>query len=180
MSGPRDSPTEVEMASNDWLANPDGARSSTGARDGEPAPLEAGLRPDTVRHHPSGERHTAVIDAGFAAATVRVVRTEHPGADTTYQFLKSDHTYGQSRWTELPGDGAFDLGVVAAGDHWPKPGVEHGNMYAELGEQTREHLLGMIDAVATKGTAPPRERQPSWRAQWPAITPDHINRGRSL
>ena len=188
MSGP-DEPrtqgtaaTNGSVATNSSVANPEPARNGTAAAVpvGDASPLADGLGPDRVRHHRSGDLHTVVLDAGFAAATVRVVRTERPGAEPRYEFLKAaDRPLGRSGWNYLPGDGTFDLGVIGAGDRWPTPGAAHGTLYAELGEQIREHLLGLIDAVATKGAAPPRERQPSLRSQWPAVTPDQI-RGRSL
>lgn len=178
MSDPQ---TEVAGEPNAWITAPADAHGAASHSSDPQAPLlEEELRPDRIRQRSTGDRHTVVIDAGFSVATVRVVRTQHPDSDTTYKFLQSGHSLGQSGWNYLPYDGTVELGVIAAGDRWPKPGGENGTLYAELGEQIREHLVGLVDAVATKGTAPARERPPSLRSQWPAITADPIRRDRSL
>ena len=105
--------------------------------------LEEGLRPDRVRSHP-GWDDSVVLEAVFAGVTIRVERTGDGQGPGEYRFLDSDRG-ASGRLTEVDQE---TLGVIAAGDRTPRP--DRQPVYQELGEQVRDHLIGLAQAVTSQ------------------------------
>ncbi len=106
-----------------------------------PVPLEPELQPDRVRSRP-GWDDIVVLEAGFAGATVIVQRTAHASRPADYEFLASGPT-GPNRLRDVDTTG---MGIIAAGDRSLRP--TRAGVYDALGEQIREHLVGLAEAVA--------------------------------
>ena len=112
----------------------------------QPWPLQGDLCPDRVRPHP-GFDDTVILDAGFAGATITVQRTGLAHDPGQYQFL-IDGPAGRGPLRDVDTAG---MGVAAAGDREPRP--DRADVYAELGAEVRQHLIGLADAVASQREA---------------------------
>jgi hypothetical protein len=110
------------------------------------APLDQDLCPDRVRPRP-GYDDTVILDAGFAGATITVQRSGPAHDPGQYQFLA---TGPGGRGPLLDVDPA-GMGVIAAGDREPRP--DRADVYADLGAEVRQHLIGLSDAVAAQRDA---------------------------
>jgi hypothetical protein len=108
--------------------------------------LEEDLRPDRVRPRPRFD-DTVILDAGFAGATITVQRSGPAHDPGQYQFL-TDGLGGRGPLRDVDTAG---IGVIAAGDREPRP--DRADVYAELGAEVRQHLIGLADAVAVQREA---------------------------
>jgi hypothetical protein len=106
-----------------------------------PEPLEPALQPETVRPNDDWDDIIA-LDAAFAGRTITVLRPPGPNGPFSYVFLCD--TPG-TRFTKESADTA-KLGMIAAGDGTPDP--VRAAEYDGLGQQVRQHLIGLIDAIA--------------------------------
>ncbi len=88
-----------------------------------------------------------------------------------YQFL----TTGPGGRGPLRDVDPVGMGVIAAGDREPRP--NRAEIYADLGAEVRQHLVGLADAVATQREAlHTRETQRAATAQpttTPTVQPGH-------
>lgn len=103
--------------------------------------LEPALRPDTVQPR-SGWDDLIVLDAVFAGTTITVLRSPGGPGPSRYDFL-CDSTGGRGEQAVID---AARIGMVASGDRTPNPARRAE--YKSLGEQVRNHLVGLADAVA--------------------------------
>ena len=114
------------------------------------ADLEAALRPDTVREHDHGD-DMVVIEAAFAGTTITVLRVPGEIGTSSYMFMcESPGGRGAQQSVDVT-----KIGMVAAGDRTPDPA--RAGDYEHLGNQVRNHLIGLADAVA--------ESRQAWRDQ---------------
>ena len=110
------------------------------------APLDQDLCPDRVRPRP-GFDDTVILDAGFAGATITVQRSGPAHDPGQYQFLAT----GPGGRGPLRDVDTAGMGVIAAGDREPRP--DRADVYADLGAEVRQHLIGLADAVAAQREA---------------------------
>ena len=108
--------------------------------------LEQGLRPDRVGSHPVSD-DSVVLEAAFAGVTIRVQRTGDGPASGEYRFLATKRGATGPLIEVDPGS----LGVIATGDRTRRPGRQ--SAYRELGEQVRDHLVGLAQAVTSQRDA---------------------------
>ncbi len=114
------------------------------------ADLEAALRPDTVREHDRGD-DMVVIEAAFAGTTITVLRVPGDIGPSSYVFM-CESPGGSGAQQTLD---ATKIGMVAAGDRTPDP--DRAGDYEHLGNQVRNHLIGLANTVA--------ESRQAWREQ---------------
>lgn len=107
----------------------------------EPAELEPALRPDTVRPVDDWD-DMIVIDATFAGTTITVMRPPGPVDSSSYVFM----TLEPGKRTIMQAADLATIGRIAAGDRRPEP--SRADEYERLGKQVRNHLVGLVDAVA--------------------------------
>ena len=113
----------------------------------EPAQrLEEGLRQDRVRSHPVSD-DSVVLEAAFGGVTIRVQRTGDGLGSGEYRFLATERGATGPLIEVDPGS----LGVIATGDRTPRPDWQ--SVYRELGEQVRDHLVGLAQAVTSQRDA---------------------------
>lgn|GEM_PF-6085410 len=108
--------------------------------------LDSDLRPDRVRSRP-GIDDTVLLDAGFAGAVITEQRSGPRQPAGEYQFL----TTGPSGRGPLRHVDTVGMGVIAAGDRELRP--TRTDVYAELGAEVRQQLIGLTDAVASQREA---------------------------
>ncbi len=109
--------------------------------DTELGQLEPALRPDTVR--PSDDwDEMIVIDASFAGTTITVMRPPGPVDSSSYVFM----TLEPGKRSIMQAADLSTMGRIAAGDRQPEP--RRADEYERLGKQVRNHLIGLVDAVA--------------------------------
>jgi len=108
--------------------------------DTEPA-LEPALRPDTVRPGDDWD-DMIVIDAAFAGTTITVMRPPRQVDSSSYVFI----TLEPGKRTIMQAADLATMGMIAAGDRQPEP--SRADEYERLGKQVRNHLIGLVDAVA--------------------------------
>ena len=109
--------------------------------DPEPAELEPALRPDTVRPGDDWD-DMIVIDAAFAGTTITVMRPPGPVQSSSYVFM----TLEPGKRSIMQAADLTTMGRIAAGDRQPEP--SRADEYQRLGKQVRNHLIGLVDAVA--------------------------------
>jgi hypothetical protein len=107
----------------------------------EPAELEPALRPDTVRPVDEWD-DMIVIDAAFAGTTITVMRPPGPVDSSSYVFM----TLEPGKRSIMRAADLSTMGMIAAGDRQPEP--SRADEYERLGKQVRNHLIGLVDAVA--------------------------------
>ena len=124
--------------------------------------LEEALRPDRVRSNPVPD-DSVVLEAAFAGITITVRRTGDGLGSGEYRFLATE---GGATGPLIEVD-PCSLGVIAAGDRTPRPDRQW--VYQELGEQVRDHLVGLAQVVTSQREAiHRRETQRLDAAQHPA------------
>ncbi|MGS0686534.1 hypothetical protein ACVBEQ_15540 [Nakamurella sp. GG22] len=129
----------------------------------EGADLEAALRPDTVREHDRGD-DMVVIEAAFAGTTITVLRVPGDIGPSSYVFM-CESPGGSGAQQTLD---ATKIGMVAAGDRTPDP--DRAGDYEHLGDQVRNHLIGLANAVAETRQA--WEDQQARRLEAVQLAPD--------
>ncbi len=107
----------------------------------EPAELEPALRPDTVRPVDDWD-DMIVIDAAFAGTTITVMRPPGLVDSSSYVFM----TLEPGKRSIMQAADLTTMGRIAAGDRRPEP--SRVDEYERLGKQVRNHLVGLVDAVA--------------------------------
>jgi hypothetical protein len=88
-----------------------------------------------------------VLEAVFAGVTIRVERTGDRQGPGEYRLLDSDRG-ANGRLIEVDQE---TLGVIAAGDRTLRP--DRQPVYHELGEEVRDHLIGLAEAVTSQREA---------------------------
>ena len=92
-----------------------------------------------------------VIEAAFAGTTITVLRVPGEIGPSSYVFMcESPGGRGAQQSVDVT-----KIGMVAAGDRTPDP--DRAGDYEHLGNQVRNHLIGLADAVA--------ESRQAWRDQ---------------
>lgn len=109
--------------------------------DTEPRELEQALRPDTVRAVDDWD-DMIVLDAAFAGTTITVIRPPGPVDSPSYVFM----TLEPGKRSIMQAADLSTMGRIAAGDRQPEP--SRADEYERLGKQVRNHLIGLVDAVA--------------------------------
>ncbi len=112
--------------------------------------LEPALRPDTVRER-DGWDDMIVIDAAFAGTIVTVLRAPGGVGPSSYVFM-CDSPGGRGAQQTVD---VTKIGMIAAGDRAPDPA--RAGEYENLGNQVRNHLIGLAGAVA--------ESREAWQEQ---------------
>lgn len=105
----------------------------------EPAELDPALRPDTVRPGDDWD-DMIVIDAAFAGTTITVMLPPGHVESSSYLFM------ALGKPSTMQAADLTTMGRIAAGDRHPEP--SRADEYERLGKQVRNHLIGLVDAVA--------------------------------
>ena len=103
--------------------------------------LEPALQPDRVWSGDDWD-DMIVLDAAFAGTVITVLRPSGQVGPFGYVFLSDTPNH---RGAKEVADIA-KIGMIAAGDRTPEPG--RATEYDSLGKQVRNHLIGLVDAVA--------------------------------
>jgi hypothetical protein len=103
--------------------------------------LEPALRPESVRPGDDWD-DMIVIDAAFAGTTITVMRPPGRVDSSSYVFM----TLEPGKRRIMQAADLATIGRIAAGDRHPEP--SRAEEYERLGKQVRNHLVGIVDAVA--------------------------------